>query len=68
MTEDDPEVLEIALDGPLGRVAVEALRLDVRRLARRYGVTLKGFMTEPVREEGVDGDEARPGAPPSPPA
>ena len=51
MTEDDDRVVEIELDVALSRVAAEALRLDVLQLARRYGVALKEFRTEPICQE-----------------
>jgi len=51
VTEDDDRVREVELDVALGRVAAEALRLDVLRLTRRYGVALKEFKTEPIRQE-----------------
>ncbi len=51
MTEDNDRVVEVELDVALGRVAAEALRLDVLRLTRRYGVALKEFKTEPIRQE-----------------
>lgn len=47
MTDDD-RLLEIKVDTPLGRAAVEALRLDVLRLARRYGVEVRKVRVEPV--------------------
>lgn len=49
MINDDARVLKVTLDVALGRVAAEALRLDVLRLTRRYGVALKEFKTEPIR-------------------
>jgi hypothetical protein len=45
---DDDRVLEIELDTPLGRAASEALRLDVLRLARRYGAEVRNFSLERV--------------------
>jgi len=51
VTEDNDRVVEVELDVALGRVAAEALRLDVLRLTRRYGVALKEFKTEPIRQE-----------------
>jgi hypothetical protein len=45
---DDHRVLEIELGTALGRAAVEALRLDVLRLARRYGVEVRNIRVEPV--------------------
>jgi len=51
VTEDNDRVVEVELDVALGRVAAEALRLDVLRLPRRYGVALKEFKTEPIRQE-----------------
>ena len=47
MTEDD-RTLEIELDTALGRTEVEALRLDLLRLARRYGVEVRKFSVEQV--------------------
>ena len=47
MTDDD-RVLEIELGTALGRAAVEALRLDVLRLARRYGVEVRKISVERV--------------------
>ena len=47
MTDDD-RVLEIELDTALGRAAAEALRLDVLRLARRYGAQVRNFRVERV--------------------
>jgi hypothetical protein len=51
VNEDDDRVLEVELDVALGRVAAEALRLDVLQLTRRYGVALKEFKAEPVPHE-----------------
>jgi hypothetical protein len=45
---DDDRVLEIELDPPLGRAASEALRLDLLRLARRYGAEVRSFTVERV--------------------
>jgi len=45
---DDDRVLEIELGTALGRAAVEALRLDVLRLARRYGVEVRNISVERV--------------------
>ncbi len=50
---DHDRLLEIEVGTPLGRSAVEALRLDVLRLARRYGVEVRNVRIEPVdRIEG----------------
>ena len=41
----------IEITGTLDRHAVEALQLEVRRLAKRYGVEIKGLRVE-RREKG----------------
>jgi len=51
VSESGDRVVEVEIDVALGRVEAEALRLDVRQLARRYGVALKEFRTEPIRQE-----------------
>jgi hypothetical protein len=51
MSEPNDRAVEITLDVAIDRVAAEALRLDVLELARRHGVVLKDFRTEPVPQE-----------------
>jgi hypothetical protein len=41
--------LRLEIDGALDRHALEALRLEIRRLGRRYGLVLKDLRTEEVR-------------------
>jgi hypothetical protein len=48
---DDDSRLEIEVGTPLGRAAAEALRLDLLRLARRYGATVERVRVEPVTTE-----------------
>jgi hypothetical protein len=46
-------VLEtIKIEGDLGSHAVEALRLEIRRLAARCGLAIKEIRIETVEEEG----------------
>lgn len=41
----------IEIAGDLDRHAVEALQLEIRRLAKRYGVEIKGLRIEKVVDE-----------------
>jgi hypothetical protein len=42
--------------GDMDRHAMEALYLEVRRLAKRYGVEVKGFRIESVADGGGDSE------------
>ena len=46
----------IEISGDLNRHAAEALYLEVRRLARRYGVDIKEFRIEKVTGETGSGE------------
>jgi hypothetical protein len=43
------QVRSLEITGSLDRHAVEALRLEVLRLARRHGVTIRRFRIAPAR-------------------
>jgi len=47
----------IEITGTLDRHAVEALQLEVRRLAKRYGVEIKGLRVE-RREKGSSAEHS----------
>jgi hypothetical protein len=51
----------LALTGVLDRQAAELLQIEIRRLARRHGLTISG-----LRVERADGEDAAPaeGTPP----
>ncbi len=43
-------VRRIEIIGTLDRHAVEAIRLEIRRLAKRYGVEIKGLRVERLKK------------------
>jgi len=45
---DDDRGLDLEIDAPLGRAEVEAFRLEVFRLAHRYGAEVRSFRIERV--------------------
>jgi len=47
--DEDPDVFDLEITGALDRHAVEALRLEIRRLVERYGGRLREFREEPDR-------------------
>ena len=63
MEQDPPEqVQRVEITGGLDRQAVEALHLEIRRLARRHGVDLTAFRIEKTTGEVADsGEEATTG-------
>lgn len=47
---DESRQIRLEISGPLDRAALEALRLEIRELARRYGLTLKDLRMEEAAE------------------
>ena len=50
-TDLDQVVHQIEISGDLGRHVVEALQLEIRRLARRHGVEITELRIETVDDE-----------------
>jgi hypothetical protein len=50
-TDLEQIVHRIEISGDLGRHAVEALKLEIRRLARRHGVQIAELRIETVDDE-----------------
>lgn len=55
----DEALRRIEITGDLNRHAAEALYLEIRRLARRYGVDIKEFRIEKVTGETVGPGEGK---------
>lgn len=54
---DRPDVIHrIEITGDMDRHAMEALYLEIRRLARQYGVKIKEFRIGTVPDEGGDSE------------
>jgi len=52
---DSPEVVfRIETKGPMDRAAIEALYLEVRQLAKQYGVEIKKFHAENAADDATD--------------
>ncbi len=49
--DDEAAVYEVNITGPLGRRAAEVLQLEIRHLAKRYGVEIKELRIEDVKDE-----------------
>lgn len=50
-TDSDESVYDFAITGDLDRHAAEALYLELRRLAKRYGFDIKEFRIEKVEDK-----------------
>lgn len=57
LNESPDVVSRIEITGDLDRHAVEALRLEICRLAKRCGVEIKEFRIENVADESVGSGE-----------
>lgn len=49
--DEEVAVYEVDITGPLGRRAAEALQLEIRHLAKRYGVEIKELRIEEAKDE-----------------
>jgi len=49
--DDEAAVYEVNIVGSLGRRSVEALQLEIRHLAKRYGAEIKELRIEETADE-----------------